>query len=100
MLAKLEVEEVWQPDLEPRPRQVFGTDRRPEHPAVHYLLEQGNEDRSTSAASSRASSSPVHYDFRELRLTPGGCVRSSPGSAGAVSWPSRRATRCTVRTTS
>jgi sulfate adenylyltransferase len=67
MLARLEVEEIWQPDLEAEARQVFGSQDEL-HPAVHHLL---RETRPYFVGGRlEGVQLPVHYDFRELRPTP------------------------------
>lgn len=67
MLAALHIEDLWRPDLEKESVEVFGTDN-PEHPGVRYL-------RSTShpvyvGGRLEGIQGPVHYDYRDLRLTP------------------------------
>ena len=67
MLARLEVQDVWQPDLAAEARQVFGTDD-PQHPAVAHLLQVSRPFYVGGRLDGLQP--PVHYDFRELRLTP------------------------------
>jgi sulfate adenylyltransferase len=67
MLARLEVEDVWQPDLDAEARTVFGTDN-PEHPAVGYLKQRTRPFYVGGRLDGLQL--PAHYDFRELRLTP------------------------------
>jgi sulfate adenylyltransferase len=67
MLARLEVEEIWQPDLDAEARQVYGTDN-PEHPAVGYLKQQTRPFYVGGRLD--GIQPPSHYDFREVRLTP------------------------------
>ena len=67
ILARLEVEETWQPDLHAEARQVFGSEDE-KHPAVHYLI---RETRPYFVGGKlEGVQLPVHYDFRELRPTP------------------------------
>jgi len=72
MLAKLEVGDVWQPDLGSEAKRVFGTEDA-KHPAVRHLQTQtkpyyvGGKLEGTQL--------PTQYDFRELRLTPSGVRR-------------------------
>ena len=68
MLARLNVEQIWKPDLAAEAARVFGTEN-PEHPAVHYLLEQSQPVYVGGRL--EGIQPPVHYDFREFRLTPG-----------------------------
>jgi len=72
MLAKLEIEDVWQPDMKNEALKVFGTDNG-EHPAVGYLETQSG----TYYVGGRLEGVqlPVHYDFRESRLSPAGLRR-------------------------
>jgi sulfate adenylyltransferase len=67
MLAVLDVEDVWQPDLEAEARQVYGT-ANPEHPAVGYLFKQSN--KWYVGGRIEAVQLPLHYDFRDQRHTP------------------------------
>jgi sulfate adenylyltransferase len=67
MLAALEVEELYQPDLEAEAKSVFGTTDR-KHPGVDHLLNRANPVY--VAGRVEGLRTPVHYDFRELRLTP------------------------------
>lgn len=67
MLASLEVQEVWQPDLQAEAEQVFGTTNR-EHPGVARLL--NGEGRRYVGGEIRGLQPPEHYDFRALRLGP------------------------------
>jgi sulfate adenylyltransferase len=66
MLASLQVEEVWRRDLQAEAEAVLST-TDPQHPGVaalrrcHANLVTGKID---------ALQLPVHYDYRELRLTP------------------------------
>lgn len=66
-LAALQVEDVWQPDLELEAKQVFGTiDKK--HPGVDYLL---NSPRKWYVGGQlEGFQLPHHYDFNHLRLTP------------------------------
>jgi sulfate adenylyltransferase len=67
MLAKLTVEEVWQPDLSAESVRVFGSDDE-DHPAVRHLL---RETRPCFVGGRlEGVQLPAHYDFRDLRLTP------------------------------
>ena len=68
MLAVLNVEEVWQPDRQAEAKSVFGTTSTV-HPGVDYLLNKGNPWY--VGGKIEALQSPAHYDFKELRLTPG-----------------------------
>lgn len=65
MLAALEVEEVWEPDLETEALTVYGTSSL-EHPGV---AAQGKSESHYVAGALRGLRLPVHYDFQELRRT-------------------------------
>ncbi len=67
MLAALEVEEVWQPDLLAEAQAVYGT-TNVEHPGVASLLKK--PPAVLVGGRVRGLQKPVHYDYRELRLTP------------------------------
>jgi len=67
MLASLEIEEVWRPDRDAEARRVFGTNDVL-HPAVAYLRREGGAY--CVGGTLAGIQLPVHYDFRELRLTP------------------------------
>jgi len=67
VLAVVRVAEVWQPDRDAEARALFGTDER-SHPGVAQHLH-----RATGwavAGPVEGIQPPVHYDYRELRLTP------------------------------
>jgi sulfate adenylyltransferase len=67
LLAALEVESVWEPDLAREARLVYGTDS-PLHPGVAYLSVRSHRwyvgGRLTGIAL------PSHHDFTDLRRTP------------------------------
>ncbi|MGB2821244.1 MAG: bifunctional sulfate adenylyltransferase/adenylylsulfate kinase [Phycisphaerae bacterium] len=67
MLAVLNVEEVWRPDLAAEAEKVFGT-TNPEHPGVAQLLNTTNPCYVGGAV--EGIEPPRHYDFREIRLSP------------------------------
>jgi sulfate adenylyltransferase len=67
MLAALEVEDVWRPDLRAEASRVFGTED-PAHPAVREL--QTRPASCYVGGKLEGVQLPAHYDFRELRLTP------------------------------
>jgi len=67
MLAALNVEQVWKPDLMYEARQVFGT-TNPEHPGVQYL--QHSTNPWYVGGKLEVLQLPHHYDFVEFRLTP------------------------------
>jgi len=67
MLAALNVEEVWQPDLMQEAEQVFGGSN-PEHPGVAYLMNSTNSWY--VGGKLECLQLPNHYDFMEFRLTP------------------------------
>ena len=67
MLAALNVEQIWQPDLMYEARQIFGT-TNPEHPGVAYLKHSTNPWY--VGGKLEVLQLPHHYDFVEFRLTP------------------------------
>ena len=67
MLAVLHVEDVWTPDKVEEARAVFGTDDAG-HPGVGYLLNQAGPVYLGGRV--EGLQTPVHYDFRPLRLSP------------------------------
>ena len=67
VLATLQVEEIWKPDLLNEALLVYDTvDQK--HPAVNYLLNYSNPYY--IAGKIKFKSLPNHYDFREQRHTP------------------------------
>jgi len=66
MLAALEVDEVWQPDLGAEALAVFGTSD-PAHPGVAEVL--ANHPHYVSGRL-EVVSRPLHYDYQRLRQTP------------------------------
>jgi sulfate adenylyltransferase len=68
MLAVLNVEDVWQPDLKVEAAEVFGTTSAV-HPGVDYLLNRGN--RWYIGGTLEGLRLPSVYDFKSLRSTPG-----------------------------
>jgi len=67
MLAALNVQDVWQPDLMHEAQQVFGT-TNPEHPGIAYLKHSTNPWY--VGGKLEVLQLPHHYDFVEFRLTP------------------------------
>ena len=67
MLAALQVSEVWQPDLSAEAQRVFGTTDAG-HPGVAHLLQRTAPHY--VAGTLEGLQAPVHYDYRDLRLTP------------------------------
>ena len=67
MLAGLEVEEIWQPDLKEEAEKVFGTANE-EHPGAAYLLRNTNPYYVSGKIEGVAV--PYHYDFIEFRQSP------------------------------
>ncbi|MHC4266171.1 MAG: bifunctional sulfate adenylyltransferase/adenylylsulfate kinase [Planctomycetota bacterium] len=67
MLAVLEVEEVWQPDLQDEAKKVFGTTNT-EHPGVAYLLQQTQSYYVGGKV--LGVEMPHHYDYLDVRLKP------------------------------
>jgi sulfate adenylyltransferase len=68
LIATMTVEDIWQPDKAAEARGVFGTEDVT-HPGVHYLMHQAQPVYLGGPL--RGVESPIHYDFRHLRDTPG-----------------------------
>ena len=67
MHAALTVDEIWRPDRSAEARALFGTDDE-SHPGVRQHLHRAPE--CAVAGLLEGLQLPVHYDYRELRLTP------------------------------
>jgi sulfate adenylyltransferase len=67
MIAVLNVEELYRPDLREEAIAVFGSDN-PDHPGVAHLLNRTNPVYAGGTIA--GLSLPHHYDYKELRLTP------------------------------
>jgi len=68
LLAVLTVQEIWKPDKEKEAFAVYGTTDPKSHPGVQNLYEQA--DDWYLGGSVEGVCLPIHYDFKELRLTP------------------------------
>ena len=68
MLAVLTIKEIWKPDKRREAHAVFGTDDPEKHPGVRGLFEQVAPWY--IGGTLEGLHLPLHYDFRELRLTP------------------------------
>jgi len=68
LLAVLTISEIWRPDLAREAEAVYGTSDTRRHPGVERFLAETNEWY--LAGRVEGISLPIHYDFRELRLTP------------------------------
>lgn len=68
MLAVLNVESIWKPDKEREADCIFGTRDPEKHPGVRYLYE--NVGSWYIGGTLEGLHLPVHYDFREIRLSP------------------------------
>ncbi|MFC2100805.1 bifunctional sulfate adenylyltransferase/adenylylsulfate kinase [Bacteroidota bacterium] len=67
LLAVLDVEDIWQPDLKSEAENTWGTmDKK--HPAVSYLLESSKSFYIGGKIT--GIQLPKHYDYQELRQTP------------------------------
>ncbi|MBI5557997.1 MAG: bifunctional sulfate adenylyltransferase/adenylylsulfate kinase [Deltaproteobacteria bacterium] len=68
LLAILTISGIWQPDKQKEAAAVFGTDDAALHPGVKDLYENVN---SWYVGGTLAGISfPIHYDFKEIRLSP------------------------------
>lgn len=68
MLAVLRIDHIWRPDKEREAKAIFGTDDPAAHPGVRYLYEEVGPWY--VGGSLEGVHLPIHYDFKELRLTP------------------------------
>jgi sulfate adenylyltransferase len=75
MLAVMQVDEIWRPDLKAEARAVFGTDDPSEHPGVRRFF-AGTKPVYVSGKV-EGLHLPQHYDFPELRRTPARFLRDS-----------------------
>jgi sulfate adenylyltransferase len=67
VIATLQVEDIWKPDLAAEAEGVYGTNDL-KHPAVNYLHNVGNPVY--IGGTLRGIEAPTHYDFKHLRDTP------------------------------
>ena len=67
LIAILDVQDIWEPDLKREAVQVFGSDD-PTHPAVDHLLHRSHPVYVGGRLS--GVTPPVHYDFTHLRHSP------------------------------
>ena len=67
VLAILNIEDIWQPDLELEAQSVFGT-KDSEHPGSHYLLKTSKKNYIGGKIEKIVN--PHHYDYKNLRHTP------------------------------
>ena len=67
IIAVLDIEDLWQPDLKQEAETIFGT-VDDSHPGVNYLLNRSNPVY--LGGKLRGLQQPTHYDFRHLRRTP------------------------------
>ncbi|WP_417910375.1 bifunctional sulfate adenylyltransferase/adenylylsulfate kinase [Candidatus Electronema sp. PJ] len=68
LLAVLTVGEIWQPDKQAEAKAVYGTTEADRHPGVQALFTQVKDWY--IGGTLEGLTLPIHYDFRELRLTP------------------------------
>ena len=68
MLAVLTVKDIWKPDKKAEAQEVFGTTDGNKHPGVRDLYEHVGSYY--VGGSIEGLHLPIHYDFKELRLTP------------------------------
>jgi len=67
LLAVLDIEDIWQPDLDKEAMAVYGTSDE-DHPGVNYLFRENREYY--IGGKLEVVSLPVHLDSRQLRKTP------------------------------
>ena len=68
MLAVLTVSDIWQPDKKKEALKIYGTDNPKLHPGVKHLYD--NKGDWYLGGQLEGISLPIHYDFKEHRLTP------------------------------
>lgn len=68
LLAILTISDIWQPDKAKEAEAVFGTKDSSLHPGVRNLLEKTGTYY--LGGSLEGLNLPVHYDFKEIRLSP------------------------------
>ena len=68
LLAILTVSDIWQPDKEKEAQALFGTTDPQAHPSVRHLFDNSNSWY--VGGTLEGLSLPVHYDFKEIRLSP------------------------------
>lgn len=68
LLAILTVRDIWQPDKKREALQVYGTDDASRHPGVQQLYSQVRPWYISGTI--EGIHLPIHYDFKELRLSP------------------------------
>ena len=66
-IALMTIESIWKPNFEKESNLVYGTNDIL-HPAVNYLLNQGN--KIYIGGKIKIIGMPNHYDYKEYRLTP------------------------------
>lgn len=74
LLAILTVDDLWQPDKAVEAKAIYGTDDPTQHPGVRQLYDRNGDWY--IGGSLEGVSLPIHYDFRELRLTPSETART------------------------
>lgn len=74
LLAILTVDDAWQPDKAVEAKAIYGTDDPTQHPGVRQLYDRHGDWY--IGGSIEGVSLPIHYDFRELRLTPSETART------------------------
>nr|MBF0222328.1 bifunctional sulfate adenylyltransferase/adenylylsulfate kinase [Desulfobulbaceae bacterium] len=73
MLAVLTVGDIWKPDKKYEALKVYGTDDPQKHPGVRHLYDHDGEWY--IGGSLEGLHLPLHYDFKEIRLTPAETTR-------------------------
>ncbi len=68
LLAVLHVSDIWKPDKKREAQALFGTDDETAHPGVRALYEQIGPWYAGGRL--EGIHLPIHYDFKELRLSP------------------------------
>jgi sulfate adenylyltransferase len=97
LLAILNIDDIWQPDKKKEARCVFGTEDHLVHPSVRYLYEE--VENWYIGGSLEGVQPPIHYDFKELRLTPADSHRafSENGWRNVIGFQTEKHLHCAHR---
>ena len=98
LTATMEISSIYRPDFDVEAKAVFGTTDQ-KHPAVSYL-EDAQQPRLSRRQAARSRCPCVITISSTCAILLRSCAIAFRSSAGAGSWRSRRAIRCTARTRS
>ncbi len=94
LLAVLTVKDFWKPDKRREAQAVFGTDNPGKHPGVRCLYEEIGS--CYIGGTLEGIQLPIHYDFKDLRLTPADTHRafSQKGWRNVVGFQTEKHLHC------